>query len=79
MICPRCGHEMTIDSHRKISLNMCYECGYIEGSPDDSVKGQNNFEHMKTLNLNELAAFISNGLGINQKKVIEWLESHTIK
>ena len=31
MKCPRCGSEMTLDSHRKIPLNMCYECGYIEG------------------------------------------------
>ena len=31
MKCPRCGHEMTLDGHRKIDLFMCYECGYIEG------------------------------------------------
>ena len=31
MKCPRCGHEMTLDTHRKYALNMCYECGYIEG------------------------------------------------
>ena len=31
MKCPRCGCEMELDSHRKIPLNMCYNCGYIEG------------------------------------------------
>ncbi len=35
MKCPRCGHEMTLDTHRKYALNMCYECGYIEGRLND--------------------------------------------
>lgn len=79
MKCPRCGHEMTMDSHRKIPLNMCYECGYIEGRGDDTVKGQRNYEHMKKLNLNEMAAFISNGLGLDRKVVSAWLERETLK
>jgi len=31
MVCPCCGHKMEMDSHRKIDMFMCYECGYIEG------------------------------------------------
>ena len=30
MKCPRCGSEMTLDTHRKYPVNMCYECGYNE-------------------------------------------------
>ena len=59
MKCPRCGSEMTLDSHRKYSAYMCYECGYIEGR------------------YNELTAFISTGLGVDQKKVREWLDKTT--
>lgn len=33
MKCPRCGNEMVLDTHRKYPLNMCYECGYMEGRP----------------------------------------------
>ena len=45
MKCPRCGHEMTLDTHRKYALNMCYECGYIEGRLiDPEKKGETNFE-----------------------------------
>lgn len=51
MKCPRCGHEMTLDTHRKYALNMCYECGYIEGRLiDPEKKGETNFERMKKLN-----------------------------
>ena len=57
MKCPRCGHEMTLDTHRKYALNMCYECGYIEGRLiDPEKKGESNFERMKKLNFNEMVA-----------------------
>ena len=53
MKCPRCGHEMTLDTHRKYALNMCYECGYIEGRLiDPEKKGETNFERLKKLNFN---------------------------
>lgn len=49
MKCPRCGHEMTLDTHRKYALNMCYECGYIEGRLiDPEKKGETNFERLKS-------------------------------
>ena len=52
MKCPRCGHEMTLDTHRKYALNMCYECGYIEGRLiDPEKKGETNFERLKKLNV----------------------------
>ena len=58
MKCPRCGHEMTLDTHRKYALNMCYECGYIEGRLiDPEKKGESNFERMKKLNFNEMVVF----------------------
>ena len=60
MKCPRCGHEMTLDTHRKYALNMCYECGYIEGRLiDPEKKGESNFERMKKLNFNEMVAFLT--------------------
>ena len=83
MKCPRCGNEMVIDSHRKIPLNMCYNCGYIEGrTTDDSQMGLTNYDHLQNLNLNETAAFLTAGLkgkGVRVKKeqVAEWLlEKH---
>ena len=76
MKCPQCGNEMTIDSHRKIPLNMCYNCGYIEGRPITKEEGQvTNFQHMKTLNFNEFVAFASSGLGVDESKLAAWLES----
>ena len=60
MKCPRCGHEMTLDTHRKYALNMCYECGYIEGRLNDGPGA---------------GAFISGGLGIEEAKVADWLDN----
>ena len=80
MKCPRCGHEMADDNHRKIPLQMCYECGYIEGRNIDdgyvpeTVK-ENNFQHMKKLNFNEQIAFLSEGLGIDDDKLFEFLDA----
>ena len=77
MKCPRCGSEMTLDSHRKIPLNMCYNCGYIEGRAVDDVRGKSNFERMRSLNMNEMAAFLAAGLGVEEKRVAEWLGGMT--
>ena len=75
MKCPLCGSEMTLDSHRKIPLMMCYNCGYIEGrNIGPKVKKQTNYEHMKTLNFNEMAAFISGGLKVPEAQVAAWLD-----
>ena len=69
MKCPRCGHEMTLDTHRKYALNMCYECGYIEGRLiDPEKKGESNFERMKKLNFNEMVAFLTKGLNLDEAK-----------
>ena len=73
MKCPRCGGEMTLDSHRKIPLNMCYECGYIEGRSVEDVSGKSNFERMRALDLNEMAAFLSAGLGVDEARIADWL------
>ena len=75
MKCPRCGSEMTLDSHRKIPLNMCYNCGYIEGRAVDELKGKSNFERMRSLNLNEMAAFLAAGLGVDETKAADWLDN----
>ena len=84
MKCPRCGSEMTLDSHRKIPLNMCYECGYIEGRTlEDEPSVLNNYVHLKKLTLDDTAAFLSKGLkqqGINVEKsvIANWLlEAYT--
>ena len=78
MNCPRCGHEMVLDSHRKIPQMMCYECGYIEGrtyDDDFNAEKNTNFKHMKELNFNEVVAFLSNGLDIDESKLRRWLDS----
>ena len=73
MKCPRCGSEMTLDSHRKIPLNMCYNCGYIEDRAVDDMSGKTNFERLQKLNINEMAAFLAAGLNIGEDKIAEWL------
>ena len=65
---------MTIDTHRKYAVEMCYECGYIEGRSNDVKPGITNFERLKALNFNELTAFISAGLGVEANKVSAWLD-----
>ena len=76
MKCPRCGHEMTTDSHRKYAVQMCYQCGYMEGRDlgGAPVKGETNFSRMKELNFNELVAFLSAGLGIDAVRLADWLD-----
>lgn len=74
MKCPRCGNEMTLDNHRKYALNMCYECGYIEGRLIEKLEGVTNFERIKSLNFNEAVAFMSAGLGLDEDKVADWLD-----
>ena len=74
MKCPRCGSEMTLDGHRKYSVYMCYECGYIEGRSNDVKPGMKNYERIKSLNYNELTAFISTGLGVDADKGHEGLD-----
>ena len=79
MKCPRCGSEMTLDSHRKIPLNMCYECGYIEGRAlEEEPVVVSNYVHLKKLNLDDTAAFLAEGLsheGCDVKKsvIVDWL------
>lgn len=77
MKCPRCGHEMVLDGHRKIDLYMCYECGYIEGrnmGPEVFTPKTSNFTRLRDMNLNESAAFIAQGLGLEESAVAAWLE-----
>ena len=80
MNCPRCGHEMVLDEHRKIPLHMCYTCGYIEGRSYDGEELSSersyvtNFEHARTLNYAEMVSFICSGLNLDTDVVSEWLE-----
>lgn len=77
MKCPCCGHEMDLDNHRKIDLFMCYECGYIEGRRiEPQVKNRvTNYERLKTMNINETAAFLAKGLQLDEQKLAAWLDS----
>ena len=77
MKCPRCGSEMTIDSHRKIPLPMCYNCGYIEGrnAGQSLAESNTNYEHLKTLGFNEMVAFLSAGLKLPADQVSTWLDN----
>ena len=74
MKCPRCGSEMTLDTHRKYPLEMCYNCGYMEGRNMGPLSTTNNFSHLKSLNLNEAAAFLAEGLKLDPKAVSTWLD-----
>ena len=75
MKCPRCGHEMTIDSHRKYAVPMCYECGYMEGRDlgGAPAAGETNFARMKGMNFNELVAFLSSELALDPVTLSDWL------
>ncbi len=77
MKCPQCGSEMELDSHRKIPLMMCYNCGYIEGRnigpQTPKKKTKTNYEHLKTLNFNEMVAFLADGLDLDAQKLADWL------
>ena len=78
MNCPRCGHEMVIDNHRRIPQMMCYECGYIEGRTyDDNFNAEKNtnFKHLKELNFNESVAFLVTGLGVDEDSLRDFLDS----
>lgn len=76
MKCPRCGHEMVIDNHRRYPIHMCYECGYMEGqNPESVAQCKTNFEYMKKLGFNELVSFLSTGLGIDPEELTRWLEA----
>jgi len=80
MICPRCGSKMNIDGHRKMDLYMCYDCGYIEGrNMGEAVisKEMTNFERMHKMNLNEVTAFISRNLNVDENLINAWLERRT--
>ena len=79
MKCPRCGAEMTLDSHRKIPLMMCYECGFIEGRKyEGDLTPDSNYEKLKDLNINEAAAFLaagllSAGMEVDENRIVKWL------
>lgn len=76
MKCPRCGHEMKADEHRRYALNMCYECGYIEGRMTDEFKpGATNLERIQKMSFNEAVAFIGDGLKIDKDAVADWLDN----
>ncbi len=76
MKCPRCGHEMSLDEHRSYALNMCYECGYIEGTMTKEFrKGATNLERIQQQSFNEAVAFISAGLNVDEALVADWLDN----
>lgn len=77
MNCPRCGHELVEDNHRKIPLLMCYNCGYMEGRNmgPELKKGETNFDRLKKLSFNEMASFLSTGLGTDLEETADFLDS----
>ena len=80
MKCPRCGHDMTLDTHRKYPLQMCYNCGY---TVDPYENGESpapfvNFSYIKTLGEEELAAYMAKGLGVDEGKLLAWLKDTAV-
>ena len=79
MKCPRCGHEMTVDTHRKYALQMCYECGYMEGRDMGTISvGETNFARLKAMNFNEFVATLAQGMGLDEEKLSDWLTNTEI-
>ena len=79
MKCPRCGHEMTKDNHRKYDVMMCYECGYMEGrnmGGDVHDRVVTNYERLNGMNFNEAVAFMAHGLGIDENMLSAWFEKY---
>lgn len=76
MKCPRCGREMVLDSHRKMDMYMCYDCGYIENRliEDETPSYATNFQRLSGMNFNEAISFISNGLGVDENRIASWME-----
>ena len=74
MQCPRCGSDMTLDTHRRYPLEMCYHCGYIEGRRVESAGDASNFAHLRSLDFNEAVVFLSDGLGLDPVKLADWLD-----
>ena len=75
MKCPCCGHEMHLDSHRKIDMYMCYDCGYIEGRPIENKPHVTNYERLRSMNMNETIAFMSKSLGLDENRLANWMDS----
>ncbi|MGI5977667.1 MAG: hypothetical protein ACOX68_08235 [Candidatus Limivicinus sp.] len=77
MKCPRCGHEMVLDGHRKYDMYMCYDCGYVEGLNDTPAapRKTTNFERVHKMNFNEAVAFVSKGLGIDRRSLADWMDN----
>ncbi len=75
MKCPRCGSEMTIDSHRKYPAPMCYECGYIEGRNLEVISGRGltNFQRLQKMSFNEMVAYLNAYVDIGEDKISKWL------
>ena len=80
MKCPRCGHEMTKDNHRKYDLMMCYECGYMEGRNMGENPIHNrvvtNYERLNGMNFNEAVAFMACGRGGVENTISAWFEKY---
>ena len=80
MKCPRCGHEMTKDNHRKYDMMMCYECGYMEGRSVDGPTVHDrvvtNYERLNGMNFNEAVAFMAGGLGLDENTISSWFEKY---
>ncbi len=75
MKCPRCGHEMVMDNHRRMDMYMCYDCGYIEGRDIEQKPHATNFERLQNMNLNESIAFLSENFGIDERCIAMWMEN----
>ena len=77
MKCPRCGREMTQDSHRKYDVMMCYECGYMEGrSLGEKLQTPSftNYERLRRMSFNEAIPFLAAGLHLDERRLSAWLE-----
>ena len=78
MKCPKCGADMVVDNHRRYPIEMCYQCGYMEGQNieiDNSMR-ITVIQTINRMNEDELALFLTqcDFVGSTQKEVRKWLD-----
>ncbi|MCI9467768.1 MAG: hypothetical protein HFG45_00500 [Oscillospiraceae bacterium] len=78
MQCPKCGADMVVDSHRRYPIEMCYQCGYMEGQNieiDNSMK-ITVIQSIHKMNEDSLALFLTqcDFKGATEAEIRKWLD-----
>lgn len=79
MKCPKCGADMVVDNHRRYPIEMCYQCGYMEGQNieiDNSMK-ITVIQSFNKMNEDSLALFLTqcDFKGATEQEIRAWLDT----